>query len=168
MQPKLSLDEIRAEALDRAKNGASMSNYAAILSGFIAKGIPASEIFPRENVFTFNAWKALGRSVKKGEHGVKITTFVNVDGDEGEESESYRIPKTVTVFHISQTAETTEQQKQWDANRQSRRTDYQRHNDKRRNGGMPARYFTGGRNRAEPIVRDPGEDSADRWTESNR
>jgi len=32
------------------------------IQGFAAKGIPESEIKPRENVFTFNAWKALGSS----------------------------------------------------------------------------------------------------------
>jgi hypothetical protein len=162
MTTQLTIDEIRAEALDRAKNGASMTNYSAIYSGFAAKGIAESDIKPRENVFTFNAWKAQGRSVKKGEHGVKITTYVNVDGDESDDSEGYRIAKLVTVFHVSQTAETSEQQKQWDANRRakyagssSRRRDY--------SSNEPTGKF---RDRA-PIVRDPGEDAADRWNELN-
>ena len=158
-----SRSEMQAEALDRARTGQSVANYAAIYSGFMAKGIAESDIKPRENVFTFNAWKALGRSVKKGEHGVKITTFVNVDGresDDGTESESYRMPKTVTVFHILQTAETTEQQKQWDANRKAKYSGYQsRRRDYSRRPSDGA---------VEHGLRDPGEDSADRWTESNR
>lgn len=51
------------EALTRAVSGQSCSNFPAIFAGFAAKGIPESEIEPRENVFTFNAWKALGRVV---------------------------------------------------------------------------------------------------------
>jgi len=84
-----------------------MSNYPAIFQGFIARGIPESEIHPRENVFTFEAWKALGRYVRKGEHGVKVVTFIEtkskeVDQDTGE-AKIIRRPWTTTVFHISQT-----------------------------------------------------------------
>jgi antirestriction protein ArdC len=84
-----------------------MSNYPAIFQGFMARGIPESEIHPRENVFTFEAWKALGRYVRKGEHGVKVVTFIEtkskeVDQDTGE-AKIIRRPWTTTVFHISQT-----------------------------------------------------------------
>jgi hypothetical protein len=82
-------------------------NYAAIFEGFASRGIPEDEIKPRENVFTFWAWKALGRQVKKGEHGVKATTFVAVgskqDTQTGEKKDGYRMARTTTVFHISQT-----------------------------------------------------------------
>jgi hypothetical protein len=60
--------EVRQEALARAVSGQSFTNFPAIFAGFAAKGIPESEIKPRENVFTFNAWKALGRVVRRGEH----------------------------------------------------------------------------------------------------
>ena len=65
-----------AEALQRAATGPSLANYPAIYAGFMAKGIAEDDIKPRENVFTFNAWRALGRTVKKGEHGVKIATCI--------------------------------------------------------------------------------------------
>jgi hypothetical protein len=65
------------EALSRATSGMSISNYPTIYGGFIQKGIPESEIKPRENVFTYNAWKALGRQVRRGEHGVKVLTFID-------------------------------------------------------------------------------------------
>ncbi len=65
---------IQQESLTRAVTGVTMTNYPAIFEGFMAKGIPEHEIVPRSNVFTFNAWKALGYSVKKGEHGVKVKT----------------------------------------------------------------------------------------------
>jgi hypothetical protein len=97
----------RQEALTRAISGQSLSNFPAIFQGFAAKGIPESEIKPRENVFTFDAWKALGRVVRRGEHGVKIVTFIDcqskeTDPDTGER-ERLRRPWTTTVFHVSQT-----------------------------------------------------------------
>jgi hypothetical protein len=100
-------EEVRQEALTRAVSGQAMSNYPAIFQGFIAKGIPESEIRPRENVFTFNAWRALGRTVRRGEHGVKVLTFINrasreIDKDTGE-PKSIRLAWNSTVFHVSQT-----------------------------------------------------------------
>lgn len=97
----------RLESLKRAVHGQSFSNFPMIFAGFAAKGIPESEIKPRENVFTFEAWKALGRYVRKGEHGVKITTFIEskskeIDSDTGEQK-IIRRPWTTTVFHVSQT-----------------------------------------------------------------
>ena len=95
------------EALTRAVSGQSFSNFPAIFAGFAAKGIPESEIRPRENVFTFDAWKALGRVVRRGEHGVKVVTFIDckskeTDPDTGERK-LIRRPWTTTVFHVSQT-----------------------------------------------------------------
>lgn len=100
--------ELQAEALDRAQQGQSLANYPAIIEGFLAMGISAADISPRENVFTFNAWKALGRVVRKGQRGVKVVTWVGMTkratGDNGEEKPaSFRRPKTTTVFHVSQT-----------------------------------------------------------------
>jgi hypothetical protein len=91
------------DALRRAISGQLLSNFPAIFRGFAAKGIPESEIKPRENVFTFDAWKSPGRV----EHGVKIVTFVDTasretDPDTGERK-IIRRPWTTTVFHISQT-----------------------------------------------------------------
>jgi hypothetical protein len=103
--------EQQQEALTNATQRQSMANYPAIFEGFAAKGIAMADIKPRENVFTFNAWKALGRSVKKGEHGVKVVTFIQATSrdtsESGEESvRSWRTPRTTTVFHISQTEPT--------------------------------------------------------------
>ncbi len=99
------------EALDRATNGQALTNSPAIFEGFMAKGIPEAEIKARENVFTFQAWRALGRSVRKSEQGVRVVTFVlceskQRDPSTGEETiATYRRPHTTTVFHISQTEE---------------------------------------------------------------
>jgi hypothetical protein len=99
--------EANQEALSRAVSGQSLANFPAIFQGFAAKGIPESEIKPRENVFTFDAWKALGRVVRRGEHGVKVITMIDckskqTDVDTGERK-IIRRPWTTTVFHVSQT-----------------------------------------------------------------
>ena len=114
-----SREEMQREALDRAVSGQTLSNWPAIFAGFVAKGIPESEIKPRENVFTYHAWRALGRQVRRGEHGVRVITFVSVaekdskedvDGvatndvdDTNKRKGGYRRPWSATVFHISQT-----------------------------------------------------------------
>ena len=99
----------QAEALRRATTNQALTNYPAIYQGFIDKGIPESDIQPRVNVFTYDAWRALGRQVRKGEHGVRVCTFVECskavrDTATGEEKqETFRRPWTTTVFHVSQT-----------------------------------------------------------------
>jgi hypothetical protein len=105
--------ELQQEALGRAVAGQSLSNWPAILHGFMAKGIPEQEIKPRENVFTYHAWRALGRQVRRGEHGVKVVTFVAIDhgkaptdsedGKPAQRKPRGRRPWTATVFHVSQT-----------------------------------------------------------------
>ncbi len=95
------------EALTRAISGQSVANYAQIYRGFMARGIPESEIKPRENVFTYDAWRALGRQVRRGEHGVAVFTFIETksketDPDTGE-PKMIRRPWRTRVFHISQT-----------------------------------------------------------------
>jgi hypothetical protein len=49
-------EQIQQEALGRAIGGQSMTNWPAIIRGFMAKGIPENEIRPRENCLTYNAW----------------------------------------------------------------------------------------------------------------
>jgi len=159
---KLTRDEIAAESLARARNGQSMANYAAIFEGFAAKGIAASEIEPRVNVLTYNAWRAIGRQVRRGEHGVKVCTFIEVDGKEspdGTESSGYRMPKTTTVFHVTQTDAV-------DPN--APRPSYSPRSHGRRGG--QSTYHAGAS--AENYDRtsmyaDPAEHAADRWNETH-
>jgi len=96
--------QIQKESLSRAVNNQSMSNYPAIFAGFIEKGISEDQIIPRENVFTYNAWIALGRQVQAKQKGVKIVSWI-VCGNkkDDDEKKTYRRPKTTTVFHVSQT-----------------------------------------------------------------
>ena len=101
--------EIAGEALARARGQSSTANYAAILQVFMAMGIAPEDIRPRENVCTYHAWRALGRQVRKGVHGVRCHTFVERERTERDTlsgqiiQRSYRVPRPVTVFHISQT-----------------------------------------------------------------
>jgi antirestriction protein ArdC len=107
---------MQQQALSRALGQQALTNFPAIFAGFLAKGIAETDIRPRENIFTYHAWRALGRQVRRGEHGVKVTTFVACKGKEGAGEDcdgvideaprarhSYRRPWTATVFHISQT-----------------------------------------------------------------
>lgn len=111
MRNREKREAIQNEALNRAVTGQVLSNYPAIIEGFKEKGIPESEIIPRQNVFTFNAWKALGRYVRRGEHGVKVITVISTERKTGETDPSTgsekiefdRRPWTATVFHVSQT-----------------------------------------------------------------
>ena len=95
----------QAEALTRATTSQALTNYPAIFQGFTDKGIPEQDIEPRVNVFTFQAWKANGRQVRKGEHGVRVNTWITCKkkNPQPDESGTYRRPKCTTVFHITQT-----------------------------------------------------------------
>jgi hypothetical protein len=92
---------ISLESLNRAKQGDSLVNYPAIIKGFIEKGVNPLDIKPRENIFTYNAWQALKRQVRKGETGVKCVTWIDTETkDTGKPS---KLVRPVSVFHISQT-----------------------------------------------------------------
>jgi antirestriction protein ArdC len=97
--------EQRREALHRALDSNSLLNYPAIFAGFMDKGIPEGDIKPRVNVFTYNAWLAKGRQVRKGERGVKVETWIvkTVRDEQTGLERQVKYPKRTTVFHISQT-----------------------------------------------------------------
>jgi hypothetical protein len=106
---RLSRDQVSAEALRNALAERSTMNYEAILSGFAEKGIALDKVVPRVNVFTYNAWRALGRQVRKGETGVQVVTWIQgktpVQAPPAEGAQVRRFPRTTTVFHVSQTDE---------------------------------------------------------------
>ena len=129
--PGRSTASVRRRIL-RGEQGDSIVNYPAIYAGFAAKGIPEADITPRVNVFTFQAWKAKGRVVKRGEHGVKVITWIPVKDKQTGEVTGKR-PWTSTVFHISQTAEL--------------------------GADTGKREFSKRRDYSSDYVRDPGEDS---------
>lgn len=122
----MTKSEIATAALDRARTGQSLANYPAIYEGFAALGILPDQIEPRVNVLTFHAWKAAGRSVRKGQHGVKVATFVECAGEVRDPvtgavaATTFRKPHMTTVFHVSQTEPTAEAEARWQASRADR------------------------------------------------
>ncbi len=159
-EARRSVSETAVEALDRARTGQTLTNYPAIFGGFMAKGIPEADIKPRENVFTFQAWKALGRSVKRGEHGVRVVTFITcsekvaIDEATGNETvtATYRKPHITTVFHVSQTEPDyrTPRRSAWASG----------------HGRYPS-VDPGPRVDRDPGYVDPGEVAEDRWNETH-
>jgi hypothetical protein len=78
-------------------------NCEFVVKEFSNRGIPVDEIKPKENVFTFGKWIKRGRSVRRGETGVKICWLARMvketkNGDKTTFRHIYR-----SVFHISQT-----------------------------------------------------------------
>ena len=126
-RPRLTPEQRQAmynESLSRARackfsnaNGEPAPNFLQVLTECAARGY--SEPIPGENVLTFNAWKALGRRVKKGEKGIQIHVIVEREATEAEQMphsdlgmlaafngiKQTTVKKTVTsyVFHICQT-----------------------------------------------------------------
>lgn len=92
---------MQAAALGRAREGRMCANDLLIVAAYAAKGIDAH---PRVDVFTFNAWKALNRHVKKGEHGIKVLTYTHKDSVKSDGiTKEYSFPVSAVVFHVSQT-----------------------------------------------------------------
>lgn len=109
---RMTADERRLmqlESLQRAVQSPSLSNFPVIIEGFAARGIPVAQINPRENVFTFHAWRALGRTVRRGEKGLPVTTWAPVDRERvnpetgATETKTARVCRKAYVFHVSQT-----------------------------------------------------------------
>jgi len=51
---------------------------------------------PYADWYTYRRWGAQGMQVQKGEHGVKLQTWITVQGDDDKTTRSY--PKRTTVF----------------------------------------------------------------------
>ena len=99
--PRAAREALQMAALARAQDGKTCANDLLIIAAYAARGIDAH---PRVDVFTFAAWKALHRHVRKNEHGVHIASYarheeVKPDGTTEERS----FPTPAVVFHVSQT-----------------------------------------------------------------
>lgn len=101
----MTREEIAEKALRNAVTNDSIANYGPIIAGFMDKGINAEDITPRVNVFTFHAWRALGRTVRKGERGVRVGSWIECTKKDKETGEEAAVKRSIatTVFHISQT-----------------------------------------------------------------
>ena len=78
-------------------------NCKVVVEEFAKRGLPEASINPKEDVFTYKKWQSLGRQVKKGEKGVKISWLAPM-GKDDEEGKRCRW-LTRSVFHITQTEE---------------------------------------------------------------
>lgn len=92
------------EALERATNGVS-ENDGLVIQAFAMRGL---EVTPRVDVFTYRAWQAAGRQVRRGEHGVKVVVWVPREPNAAERkrdpnAKGTMMPWHTTVFHVSQT-----------------------------------------------------------------
>ena len=87
-------------------NGYSMTN-AMILTGAAAKR--GCQCKPYQDWFTYKRWQAQGCQVKRGEHGVKLSTFVTMTktDDDGNKEIIGRRPWTSVVFCRCQVKEAT-------------------------------------------------------------
>ena len=106
MPTMIEREQMEQEALGRAVGSQVLTNYPTIFRGFMARGIPEGDIRPRENVFTYHAWRALGRQVRRGEKGVKVTTWAPItekNEETGERKVTGKRPWSAVVFHVSQT-----------------------------------------------------------------
>lgn len=94
-QIKNAMAKIKAgqATIAKAQSREFGQNDLLVMAAFEERGIHAT---PRVDVFTFNAWLAKGKRVKKGEKGVRIFTFI-------EKRDGSKSPRSVTVFHVSQT-----------------------------------------------------------------
>jgi antirestriction protein ArdC len=93
-------------ALDDIRNNPSIANFEAVYEGCAAKGIHPDDVTPKENVLTYRAWQALRRQVRKGEKGIKVKIYIRrlkKGADPEEDSSYFSFPKSVSVFHVSQT-----------------------------------------------------------------
>ncbi len=116
-QREAAKKQMYKHAYDSIVQNPAWSNFLPVIAEFATRGIPQDQIIPKENVFTFTAWKALGRYVRKGEKGVKIAIWKEVPGKKSEpqfDENEKLIPSNekdihslycvgATVFHISQT-----------------------------------------------------------------
>ena len=96
--------EKQEQALARARNGHS-KNDLLVMMAFTERGWAPEDVKPRENVFTYKAWQALGRQVRKGEKGVKVCVYITTEETDKKTGETVerKKPWSSTVFHIDQT-----------------------------------------------------------------
>jgi len=99
--PRAQREALQMAALERAQDGRVCANDLLIIAAYAAKGIDAH---PRVDVFTFAAWKALHRHVRRNEHGVHVATYAHKETVKPDGTiEEHNFPTSAVVFHVSQT-----------------------------------------------------------------
>lgn len=96
----------------RTFEGYSVANAVAVKTALAERGCACE---PYADVFTFNRWRAQGRFVRKGEHGIRLTVYVAARRHDAVEDENglevgtaapdrvHSYPRTSFVFCRCQT-----------------------------------------------------------------
>lgn len=102
--------EKQCEALERGRRYRVGGNDLRVITEFQGRGMNPHDIEtfgPDQNVWTYDAWQALGRQVRKGEKSVRITVYGSYESKERNEKTGEPIIKscrsTACLFHITQT-----------------------------------------------------------------
>lgn len=75
--------------------------HTSSVNAMIARAGKACNCQPYVDIFTFRRWNAQGYRIIKGQHGTKLTTWINVtkvDKESGEKVPAGTLPKTAHVF----------------------------------------------------------------------
>lgn len=96
-------EQMQRAALERARAPRFGPNLGIVLAECARRGFLDPPPVPGRTVLTFNAWRALGRTVRRGEHGIRIPVVIPTAHDPETGEPGRRIIKTAAVFHVSQT-----------------------------------------------------------------
>jgi hypothetical protein len=108
--------ETPQEALARIQSMHFCGNDVLVIQVFSEAGIPPEQIDPRNNVLTFNAWKAKSRRVAKGAKSIRVTVWIPIrdrnadaepdeNGDGEKKKRNGMRPKLTRLFHLCQTVD---------------------------------------------------------------
>ena len=80
-----------------AETAKAFDSYSARNAAIVMSQL-SCECIPYEEVMTYQRWKALGYQVKKGEHGIKLSTYKTYTVEDDGEIVTKRRPWKSTVF----------------------------------------------------------------------
>lgn len=85
--------------------GERVSSIVRVTQALAELARPGCTCEPYLDVFTFNRWRAQGRTVRRGEHGIKLPVIVSGQktDDRTGETETFRMRRTSAVFCRCQT-----------------------------------------------------------------
>lgn len=92
-----------AMTAEQARTFTRRSAHSAAAAELVLRETNGCDCEAYVTIFTFRRWRAQGRIVSKGQHGVRLTTWIERLDDDG--NPNGRFPRTVTVFCRCQTEE---------------------------------------------------------------
>ena len=90
-------EKMTAEQATTFENGYSTASILIVTQALQERGCDCQ---PYTDTFTYNRWKAQGMQVQKGEHGIKLMTYIPVtkETDDGKTEVTHTRPWSTTVF----------------------------------------------------------------------